>query len=284
MIKGLGIKLGVIAALTIGSTTASAAVVNGSYVINSAVIADLYSATFDGSLINNAPDVPTGCLASADVQQCNFFGGDAPAPRAISIVPLGHATGSLNVQYESTTGEILMVNSLEILLPKVILTITSGGHTIVTVDPADLTAPGLTFIRAGTLGLPAATADADQGVAVGQVNIFQHNASPNLDAPDFATFSAIVDLCQSGPVGGPYVVGGGLCGLLGILSLDGNKYRLEGTVNALGGDSLVMKAQTGNNSIYRVDFTTSVVPVPAAVWLFGSALGLLGLARRRLSK
>jgi len=27
-----------------------------------------------------------------------------------------------------------------------------------------------------------------------------------------------------------------------------------------------------------------VVPVPAAVWLFGSALGLLGVARRRMAK
>jgi hypothetical protein len=28
-------------------------------------------------------------------------------------------------------------------------------------------------------------------------------------------------------------------------------------------------------------YTFSVVPVPAAVWLFGSALGLLGVARRQ---
>ena len=158
MNRSLCTKIGALAVLTIGSTTASAAVVNGSFVINSAVIADLYSATFDGSLINNAPDVPTGCMASANVQQCNFFGGDAPAPRAIGIVPTGTATGSLNVQFEDTTGEILIVNSLEILLPKIVLTITSGGVTTVVADPADPTAPGLTFIRAGTLGLPAATA------------------------------------------------------------------------------------------------------------------------------
>jgi hypothetical protein len=30
-------------------------------------------------------------------------------------------------------------------------------------------------------------------------------------------------------------------------------------------------------------FNTAVVPVPAAAWLFGSALGLLGLAKRRLT-
>lgn len=56
---------------------------------------------------------------------------------------------------------------------------------------------------------------------------------------------------------------------------------------------------TGNNLVLRVrknrdapggpsetawlqmNFNYSVVPVPAAVWLFGSALGLLGIARRR---
>ena len=30
-----------------------------------------------------------------------------------------------------------------------------------------------------------------------------------------------------------------------------------------------------------MNFNYSVVPVPAAVWLFGSALGILGVARRR---
>jgi len=28
---------------------------------------------------------------------------------------------------------------------------------------------------------------------------------------------------------------------------------------------------------------STVIPIPAAAWLFGSALGLLGLARRRFS-
>lgn len=34
---------------------------------------------------------------------------------------------------------------------------------------------------------------------------------------------------------------------------------------------------------YDFRFDVAVVPVPAAVWLFGSALGLLGIARRRLA-
>jgi hypothetical protein len=68
---------------------------------------------------------------------------------------------------------------------------------------------------------------------------------------------------------------GPLCGLIGILTLDGVRYQLDGTA----GGALTLSIQTGNNSIYEVALTP--VPVPAAVWLFGSALGLLGWMRRR---
>ena len=37
----------------------------------------------------------------------------------------------------------------------------------------------------------------------------------------------------------------------------------------------------GTKSWLQLNFNYSVVPVPAAVWLFGSALGVLGIARRR---
>lgn len=51
------------------------------------------------------------------------------------------------------------------------------------------------------------------------------------------------------------------------------------------GPSGAQRPQDKEGSFYNawavVDGDVSVVPVPAAVWLFGSALGLLGLARRR---
>jgi Dockerin type I domain/Thrombospondin type 3 repeat len=52
----------------------------------------------------------------------------------------------------------------------------------------------------------------------------------------------------------------GLCGLItsGLLTLDAIKYRVEGRIGCDGsGKSLVLKAQTVNNSIYRVNLTVA---------------------------
>ncbi|MCC5793295.1 MAG: VPLPA-CTERM sorting domain-containing protein [Chromatiales bacterium] len=55
-----------------------------------------------------------------------------------------------------------------------------------------------------------------------------------------------------------------------------------------GGLSLLFKADCGANPdcrftalIDNVSITTAVVPIPAAMWLFGSALGLMAFMRRR---
>jgi hypothetical protein len=52
------------------------------------------------------------------------------------------------------------------------------------------------------------------------------------------------------------------------------------TLTNLGGGNWLL-SNTANDTVNGYNFSFNVVPVPAAVWLFGSALGLMGLARRR---
>jgi hypothetical protein len=54
------------------------------------------------------------------------------------------------------------------------------------------------------------------------------------------------------------------------------------------GNNLVLRVRKNRDAVggsetawLQMNFNYSVVPVPAAVWLFGSALGILGIARRR---
>jgi hypothetical protein len=53
--------------------------------------------------------------------------------------------------------------------------------------------------------------------------------------------------------------------------------------NATGEYNFAIQVSRAGWSVEQVRMDVQVVPVPAAVWLFGSALGLMGLARRRAS-
>lgn len=56
----------------------------------------------------------------------------------------------------------------------------------------------------------------------------------------------------------------------------------------LSGSTLTMEVKRAlsesatSGAFQKLTFTFAAIPVPAAVWLFGSALGLLGFARRKL--
>ena len=89
---------------------------------------------------------------------------------------------------------------------------------------------------------------------------------------------------------------GPLCALLGVLSLDMVRYELAIQYDpTFTNFTSKFEGQTANNSIICANLNSvgsgggsvgtcaSPIPVPAAAWLFGSALGLLGVARRRFA-
>ncbi len=258
-LRALAAAAGLCAGL--GAGTASAAIATRTFTIATADIVDLYSATFDAAL--------TACTVPA-AAECTFFGGTPPAGRAIAITPTGSGSGTLNVNYDTVTGEITQVNSMVINLPTLSLVITQPNNvTTVTVIPGNglPVANDTAFVESGTgtlgrdldgsgfqLLLGQGTADPDQSPVVGIASVFHHNDSPNPDAPDFAVFPDIVDNCTD--TNPPQ----GACGLitLNLLTLDAVRYRLEGRIGcSAAGSSLVLKSQTANGSIYRVNLTTT---------------------------
>ncbi|MAF82650.1 MAG: hypothetical protein CL797_00925 [Chromatiales bacterium] len=186
--------------------------------------------------------------------------------------------GSLTLTYDDVTGQIESVDSFNVLLGDMQLDLThiALGDAVVQVVSGNSVPNPWDFpqMKAGLAGANA-SADADQNGA--SASVFQHDApGAEFDAPSFSAFTTIVDSCT--PVGTATI-----CALIPALAIDGVRYELTGTVNAAGVTSLDFRVETANNSNYFGNMTLSAVPVPAAVWLFGSALGLLGWMRRRVS-
>jgi hypothetical protein len=299
MIKRLISQLALVSALSLISMSASGAVVNAVLTINNAIFTDLWSTTLDNGGSTTLPNPSCTSLSGEALEKCQFLGGEVPATgRLIEVANngynLGLMNGILDVDYEDTTGEIIQVNTLQIYLQDLTVSIpaTSTVVSIINGNGMGVTncfilctpvavaneqgeiLAGVTTTRTTNPIFPfpgAGTADADQAVSNSDANIFHHrDLSGFTDVPDFSTFEDITDSCT-----------GGSCNLVAALSLDGDGYRLDGNLSSFG-TNFTLTSQTLNNSVYTVDFTT-VVPVPAAVWLFGSALGLLGFLRRRLA-
>jgi len=254
-------------ALCLLAMGAQAATVTKTFAVSNASLTHLYSGTLDNActtaggqffICTDVADV-LGKATTVVISQTNTNGG-----------------GTLVLEYDDSTGEISSVDLFNVTLADISIFLDSAtlGQATVIITSPNGTPGGATDVPrvlAGTAGANGST-DADQ---VGGP-VFGHDApGGEIDATGFSTFTDIVDSCT--PVGTATV-----CFLIPVLAIDGLRYQLTGLVpNGGGAFSLALRSETANNSNYFIDIDLAQIPVPAAVWLFGSALGLLGWMRRR---
>jgi hypothetical protein len=104
------------------------------------------------------------------------------------------------------------------------------------------------------------TAECDQGGGLCVVSNFEHGGEMYDDSVSVAP----------------------LAGYQGVGNFDLTLRQLtEITINPIFGAAEAGLVAGWSSGVLEVVYTYSVVPVPAAVWLFGSALGLLGWMRRK---
>lgn len=290
MVNALATRIGALAALMAIGTSASAAVVTSSFITTNAALIDIYSTTLDNGNNTVLPNSTCTALAGDALQECQFFSG-VPTPttpstnRKIQITQSGFnaglSTGTLNVDWDNVTGEIVKVNSLVLNYQDIIINIAAAPGLGLTSSAVAIVTQGNSTGLSGAVANDQASSqssnDLDTGLAIGQASIFQGGFDGgSTDNPDFSVFTDVVDSCVPSPAGASG------CNLLGLLSIDADKYRIDGTLSASGG-SFTLRGQTGNNSIYTSTFDATVVPAPPAAWLLLTGLGAL-VARRFRSR
>ena len=255
MFKTLSTRLALAAVVTLASSGAMAAAIDTGKASNG--LTGIFSTSFAGAL--------PACTGSSP-SYCAFFGG-LPSAGQIAAVNLGpNPTGVTNGVPGAIAGPPPAGSFLNLTSDGVTSTLAGGtitfGNVTITIVPA------ATTITASGAGMVI-----DPGVQVAAVNPngsseFLVNLSPGL-AADFSTLGGVVTSCV-GPA----------CAALGSLSLDMVKFRLlvqwDPTFTQFNSTFI---GQTSNNAMVYANLDT--IPVPAAVWLMGSALGLLGFARRK---
>jgi len=298
MLKSLTGRLAVTASLALAASGAMAAnvAIDTANPVNGLI--DIYSATFDGALVACAPGST----------YCSFFGGDPGATRAITTTPNPSGVinavpggigplGGFGVPGTGNPGAPIPVSGsfLDLTL--------SGGNTLVTLGASSVTFGTINLVTAAGGGLNANAgggAGGNAGIAIrtpgaaiagaltpagggstgdtvavnglGQA-VFQIQGGVP-PAIDFSKFSTVVTSCV-----------GGACGLVtfDVLSLDIVRYVLfldyDPTFTSFTGNLI---GQTANSSlVYATLNSAPPIPVPAAVWLMASGLGLLGALRRK---
>jgi hypothetical protein len=294
MNKALTSLLGAAALLAISASSAMAAPATLSDSDPANGLYDIWSSTFDngGAGLTNL-----ACVAGSTY--CTFFGGDPSAVHNITITP----NPSMLANNGTTPGGIgpTGIPVAPVPAPGSFLDLTLGGGNAsltlgvssITFNPVNLclavangcaginanaynagmviNAPGAAIGGALTPVGGGSTGDTVANDGFGKF-VFEVNQSPTVMV-DFSRFSQVVTSCT-----------GIYCGFVSgdVLKLDMVRYALEiqydPTYTTFTGKFI---GQTANNSLVYANLNS--VPVPAAAWLFGSALGLLGVARRRFA-
>ena len=253
------------------ASVAQGAIVSGTFNVTSAQLTRLYSGSFDPAC---TPNGGTPGTAGSSFFFCNNLPGTF-----VAITPAAGGGGTINLKYDDTTGEVTEMTSFNVFASDMSISLSApfAGTLIGVVQgngigwPAG--APGAVaddFVRiqAGTAG-SFGSADADVNTA--SITSFQHQApGTENDATQFAAFTSIVDSCS-----------GSGCALIPALAISARRYEIIGVVSG-GAFNGAFRSETSNNSNYLMDFTSTVVPAPAAGWLLLTAVG--GLAARRLKK
>jgi hypothetical protein len=138
------------------------------------------------------------------------------------------------------------------------------------------TMTGVTLGSGAAVGTSWACLEGNFGSAVGASICGNYNFGTNLT--NQSTYTPTTT--------GSTVTQGGDDGIIGPSQSLVNSYSGMTLTSLGGGNYLLSNGNAGTSSTTGYDFvfsTGAVVPVPAAVWLFGSALGLMGAMRRRKS-
>jgi hypothetical protein len=256
------------AASLFAASVAQGAIISTTFNVTNAVLPSLYSGTLD------APCTPFGGTPGTPGAGFFFCAAASIAPVVIAITPSAGGAGTISLKYDDATGQVTEITSLDFYVSNMLIKITAGVSGDVTVVSGN-SVPAVNdfpFLKAGTAGTNG-SADADQNP--GSITSFQYDApGTEVDATQFATFTNIVDTCV-----------GTACALIPVLNINGLRYEIVGTVSGTGAGRTyngTLRSETSNNSNYFVNFTSAVVPAPAAGWLLLTAVG--GLAARRLKK
>jgi len=232
-------------------------------------LTNIYSATIDGGAgVSRSP-----CTGSSppDSANCGFWsGGELRQGVAIALSP--NPSGVINAVPGGITPAPASGSFLDIDLTGGNTTATLNGG-VITFANLTLTIPGEsgpTIINASGAGMEVVVGGSGTIGGDGIVQIIVEAPGSDL-AADFSTFSDIVTDCT-----------GSLCALVSLLGLDMERYILtldyDASFTSFTGSFV---GETNNNSLVYANLNSAPIPVPAAVWLFGSALGLLGWMRRR---